>query len=131
MFGDLIDATLLIAAGLALAALAPHIKRAVLRLDKTSRDRIAQEQTDRTDRFAHFRHTLDVAAEQVEDVGEVETVDPRTGTPVTRYLFEGTAYASRDEAERVRAEKIGTIARAFYRDLPRALLEKRGDGRLN
>ncbi len=131
MFGDLLDTTLLVAAGLALAALAPRIKRAVRRLDETSRDRIAQEQTDRTDRLAHFRHTLDVAAEQVEDVAELKTDDPRTGTPVTHYLFEGTAFASRDEAERARAEKIGAIARAFYRDLPRALLEKRRDGRLN
>jgi len=57
--------------------------------------------------------------------------DPRTGTPVTRYLFEGQRYFSREDAENIRAQKIGDIARGFYRDLPAALAARKGDGRLN
>ena len=80
---------------------------------------------------AHIRHTLEVAEEQVEAVVEIDDTDPRTATPVKRYSFEGIWYATRDEAERMRAEKIGEIARGFYRDLPAALAARRRDGRLS
>jgi len=39
--------------------------------------------------------------------------DERTGTPVTRYLFEGEQFATRAEAERVRADKVRSLARTF------------------
>jgi hypothetical protein len=46
---------------------------------------------------------------------------------VTRYVFEGEQFATRTEAERVRAEKIRAIARGYYMDLPIALSEHRKD----
>ena len=100
------------------------------RFDARIRDRIDNEQRDRTDSLAHFRHTLSRAEEQVEKVSELSVPDPRTGTPVTRYVFEGEQFSTRMEAERVRAEKIRGIARAFYTELPVALAERKTDGKL-
>ena len=82
------------------------------------------------DGSAHVRHTLKVAEEQVEEIVEIVQSDPRTGTPVTRYAFEGEIFAARAEAEKARAVKIGEIARGFYRELPAALAARRRDGRL-
>ncbi len=61
-----------------------------------------QEMRDRADSLAHFRHTLKLAEEQVEEVGEIDAIDERLGTPVTRYVFEGELFATRDEAEAAR-----------------------------
>jgi hypothetical protein len=130
MFDPLIDTTLLIVAGIVLVRFWPRIYARLKRIDDANIARIRQEREDRRDRFAHFRHTLDVASEQVDEIREYKTRDERTGTPVTRYLFDGDTFASRDEAERTRAEKVGDIARGFYRDLPRALVERREDGKL-
>ena len=80
--------------------------------------------------LAHFRHTLARAEEQVEDVSEISVADPRTGTPVTRFLFEGEQFAMRSDAERVRAEKVRKLARDFYMELPAALAARRKDGKL-
>ena len=49
---------------------------------------------------------------------------------MTRYVFEGERYETRWEAEKVRAQKIGDIARGFYRELPAALAH-RGKDRLH
>ena len=100
------------------------------RFDATNRERIVNEQRDRTDSLAHFRHTLSRAEEQVEDVSEITLPDTRTGTPATRYLFEGEQFATRTEAERVRAEKVRSLARSFYVELPNALAERKRDGKL-
>ena len=130
MFFNLTNvALILVALGLAYW-LGPRVAAAFKRFDAENRERILGEMQDRRDRNAHIRHTLAVAGEQVEDVQEVTETDPRTGTPVTRYVFEGERFASRDEAEKVRAEKIGQIAMGFYKDLPRALTARRGDDRL-
>jgi hypothetical protein len=99
------------------------------RFDRDNRERIEQERRDRTDALAHFRHTLGRAEEQVEAVQEIFETDPRTGTSVTRFVFEGERFSTRVDAERVRAEKIRALARAFYQELPTAL-SSRGDGRL-
>ena len=109
----------------------PRLTAALKRFDEDNRDRIVSQWQDRRDGSAHVRHTLAVAEEQVEAVVAVADRDPRTGTPVTRYSFEGIWYATREEAETVRAQKIGDIARGFYRDLPHALAARRRDGRLN
>lgn len=105
------------------------ILAALARFDRNNRNRIEQERRDRADALAHFRHTLGRAEEQVEDVQEIEETDERTGTPITRFVFEGEKFAMRDDADRVRAEKVRKIARAFYQELP-AALSSRGDGRL-
>jgi len=130
MFWNLTTTALVIVAGLLAYRLWPAVFAALKRFDARNRARIEGQMRDRYDHLAHFRHAIDVAEEQVEDVAEVEESDPRTATPATRYVFEGVRYATRDEAERVRAEKIGAIARGFYRDLPAALAARKGDGKL-
>lgn len=131
MFDPLIDTALLIFAGIVLLRFWPKLYARWQRFDRANIARRRQEREDRRDALAHFRHTMDVAAEQVEEVQEFKISDERTGTPVTRFLFEGVTYATRDEAEQIRAEKIGNIARGFYRELPRALVARREDDRLN
>lgn len=131
MFFNLTNALLLVAGAALLYWLGPKIAAAFKRFDDDNRSRIEGEIADRRDHTAHFRHTLAVAGEQVEEILEIVESDPRTGTPVTHYIFEGERYATRGEAEKVRAQKIGDIARGFYQDLPRALTARRGDERLN
>ncbi len=130
MFWNLTDLVLFVLGASLLYWLGPKFVAAFKRFDDENRARIEGELQDRRDRSAHVRHTLAVAGEQVEEILEIAESDPRTGTPTTRYVFEGERYATRDEAEKVRAEKIGDIARGFYQDLPRALTARRGDGRL-
>lgn len=131
MFSDLTTVVLIVLGTLALYWVWPKLTAALQRFDADNRDRIVRDWQDRRDGKAHIRQTLEVAEEQVEAVVEIQDKDPRTGTPVTRYAFEGVWYATRDEAEKMRAEKIGEIARGFYRDLPAALAARRHDGRLN
>jgi redox-regulated HSP33 family molecular chaperone len=104
---------------------------ALVRFDQRNVKRIEDEQRDRSDPIAHFRHTLKVAEEQVEDVSEVTVRDARLGTDVVRYVFEGEQFATRFDAERVRAEKIRAIARGFYVELPTALAARKSDDKLN
>ena len=85
------------------------------RFDEENVRRIAQQARDTSDPDAHIRHTLEMADEQVEEVQEIRT----GGT--TQYLFEAEIFASRDEAEEKRAERVGVIARRFYQELPAAL----------
>jgi len=94
------------------------------RFDEQNVKRIVQQEQDKKDPTAHIRHALDIAAEQVEEVQEI-----RTGI-VTHYLFEAEAYASREEAEEMRARRIGVVARRFYDELPAALMSK-GEPRPN
>ncbi len=85
------------------------------RFDQNNVARIAQDEQDRRDPQAHIRHALDVAAQQVEEVQEIKA------GPVTHYLFEAQAYASREEADEMRARRIAVVARRFYEELPAAL----------
>jgi len=55
----------------------------------------------------------------------VTVSDARLGTPATRFVFEGEHFLTRDDAERVRAAKIGAIARNYYVELPKALAERK------
>ena len=113
-------------AGLILAALlfwrygVPRFRR----FDEENVKRIVQQEQDKRDPTAHIRHALDVAAEQVEEVQAITTGG------ITRYLFEAEIFASRAEAEEMRARRIGTVARRFYEDLPAALMSK-GEARPN
>jgi hypothetical protein len=128
---DLLTTSFIIALLLVIFRYRHEIAAALTRFDARNVRRIAEEQRDRSDPIAHFRHTLKVAEEQVEDVTEITVSDERLGTPVTHYAFEGEQFSSRFEAERVRAEKIRTIARGFYVELPRALANRKQDGKLN
>jgi hypothetical protein len=131
MFWNLTTTVLCVLAALAVYRYGPRIAAAFRRFDAENRDRIESQWRDRRDHNAHIRQTIAVAEEQVEEIVEIAETDPRTGTPVRRFAFEGAWYASREEAERVRAEKIGEIARGFYRDLPAALAARREGGKLN
>ena len=86
------------------------------RFDDKNVARIAQQERDKADTNAHIRHALDVAEQQVEEVQEV-----KVGT-VTHYLFEAEVFATREEAEEMRARRVGVIARRFYDELPAALM---------
>jgi hypothetical protein len=124
-----VAAALLVA--ILLVRLWPRIFAALKRFDAENVARIRQEQTDRNDQLAHFRHTLGRSEEQVEEIFEITELDSRTATAVTRYVFEGERFATRWEAEKARAQKIGDIARGFYRELPAALRARKSDERLN
>jgi len=107
-------------AGLILAGLliyrygVPRLRR----FDEDNVKRIIQQEQDKKDPTAHIRHALDVAAEQVEEVQEI-----KTGI-ATHYLFEAQVFASREEAEEMRARRIGVVARRFYDELPAALASR-------
>ena len=95
---------------------------ALRRFDARNTARRFQEIRDRNDRFAHFRHTLNLAEEEVEEVSAVQVQDERTGMPVTRYVFLGQHYSMRSEAEAVRREAVIDKAREFYNELDKILL---------
>ena len=95
------------------------------RFDQANVARIAQQERDKADTNAHFRHALDVANEQVEEVQEIKTGD------LTRYLFEAEAFATKEEAEEMRAQRVGVVARRFYDELPAALAGAAERGRMS
>ena len=117
----------LVFGGLLIYGFRTRILDRLRRFDQRNIARQRQEVDDRRDRLAHYKHTLELAAEQVEDIDEIKVPDERTGDPVTRYLFEGETFASRDEAEAVRNEKIVAKAREFYMELPAALAARSKD----
>lgn len=94
------------------------------RFDQANVARIAREQRDRAEPNAHIRHALEVADEQVEEVQEI-----KVGS-LSHFLFEAEIFASREEAEEVRARRVGVVARRFYEELPAALMS-RGEPRSN
>jgi hypothetical protein len=99
------------------------------RFDRRNARRQIEQMEERSDPAAHFRHTLKLAEEQVEEIAEFAASDERTATPVMRYLFQGETFATRLDAEKARADAIGRIARSFYAELPGALAA-RGKGKL-
>ena len=127
---DLIVTFLALVAGILIYRYHGAIVAIVRRFDAKNRARIEADEKDRGDSLAHFRHTLALAEEHTEAVSETTLSDPRTATPVTRYIFEGEHFATRREAERAREEKVREKARAFYTELPIALTS-RGDERLH
>lgn len=99
----------------------PRLKR----FDQANVARIAQQERDKADANAHFRHALDVADQQVEEVQEIKT------GAATHYLFEAQIFASREEAEEMRARRVGVVARRFYEELPAALAGAAERGRMS
>ncbi len=118
---DLLWTFAAIAACLVMVRFRDRILGALKRFDQGNAARIMQQQRDVTDPTAHFRHTMDVADEQVEAVEEIVVPDRRTGQPITHYLFEAQVFASREEAEQMRAARVAVVARRFYDELPTAL----------
>lgn len=92
----------------------PRLKK----FDQNNIARIEQQARDKADPNAHIRHALDVASEQVEEIQEIKV------GPVTHYLFEAQVFASREEAEEMRARRVGVVARRFYEELPTALASR-------
>ena len=86
------------------------------RFDQANVARIAQQERDKSDRNAHVRHALDIADQQVEEVQEVKV------GALSHFLFEAEVFATRDEAEEMRARRVGAVARRFYEELPAALM---------
>ena len=127
---DLIQRSLAILVGILIYRYHREILAALRRFDARNRARLAGEERDKADSLAHYRHTLTLAEEQVEEVDEITLSDSRTATPVKRYVFEGEHFATRREAERAREEKVRAKARAFYLELPLAL-SARGDDKLH
>lgn len=84
-----------------------------------------EEFRDRHDRFAHYKHTLRLAEEQVEGVSKVVVPDESTGMPVPRYLFLGAQYATHNEAEAARRAAVTAKAREFYIELDKIWLGRR------
>ena len=130
MLWNLFTTTAFIIAGILFYRFWPSILAAIKRFDEQNRARNEGDIRDRHDSLAHFRHTLRIAEEQVEEIDEVVVSDERTAQPVKRYLFEGERFGTRREAERVREEKIRSLARKFYMELPAALSARKGNGKL-
>jgi hypothetical protein len=95
------------------------------RFEARNAERRAEEARALFDRYAHYRQTVKLAEEQVEDVTRIQVRDERTGKPVERFLFLGVQYASRTEAEAARYAEIIGKARDFYIDLDRTWLPRR------
>ena len=127
MLSDLYATAALLLIALLLYRFRAPILGALARFDARNVAQRRQEMEDRRDQLAHYKHTLRLAEEQVEDVQAFEAHDERTGVPVTRYVFEGETFASRNEAEAVRQRAILARARAFYVELPMALAQARKD----
>lgn len=128
---DLYLTAAVILAGLLLYRFRARWLEPLRRFDQRNVARIEEELRDRADPMAHFRHTLRIAGEQVEEVHEIVEPDERTGDPVTRYIFGAEKFATRDEAEEARNIVVVAKARIYYRHLPAHLAARKGDGRLN
>ena len=96
------------------------------RFEARNAARRAEEFNSLFDRNAHYRQTVRLAEEQVEEVVKIQTTDERTGQPVDRYLFQAVQYATLNEAEAARLAVVVEKAREFYIDLDRNWLPRRG-----
>ena len=126
---DMLEMAALILVAIAIYGWRHRILAALQRFDANNIARRREEMRDRQDRLAHYKHTLRLAEEQVEDIHEIAARDERTALPLTRYVFEGVTYASREEAQAARQESILAKARDFYVERP-AALARRGNGKL-
>lgn len=122
---DRFEIALIVLVVTAAVALRRTIWRALRRFDARNSERRMQEFRSAFDQYAHYRQTVDLVEEQVEDVSAVNVADERTGEPVTRYLFLGTWYPTRKEAEEARHAVVIEKARDFYVDLDRVFLSRR------
>lgn len=129
MIDDMVSTFCVIVAAILLYRFRARIMDRLWRFDRANRTRIEQQEREHEDPLSHFRHTLEMAADQVESIEEVRLLDERLGIEVTRFLFLGEHYLRRLDAERVRAETIRAIAREYYRELPLALAA-REDGKI-
>jgi hypothetical protein len=99
-----------------------RILGALRRFDARNRARRVEEVMARYDRDAHYRQTVALAEEQVEQVTKIHVKDERTGEDLVRHVFQGEHYATQKEAEEARFAAIVAIAREFYDDLDKIYL---------
>jgi len=92
------------------------------RFDARNRARRMEEIQSRRDPYAHYRQTLALAEEQIEEVAKIREKDVQTGETVERYLFLGEVYVTLKEAEDARFAAVVEKAREFYKDLDRIYL---------
>jgi hypothetical protein len=103
-----------------------RITGAFRRFDARNAARRAEEAQALFDRYAHYRQTVELAEEQVEEVTKFRVTNPRTGEPMERFVFQGVQYATRREAEAARHDVILEKAREFYMELDQIYLGRRG-----
>ena len=109
-----------------IAAFRDRILGAFRRFDARNMARRADEARALFDGYAHYRQTVELAEEQIEEVTKFRTSDERTGEPVERYIFLGEQYATRREAEAARHAAVIGKAREFYMELDKIYLGRRG-----
>ncbi len=95
------------------------------RFDARNAARRSEEFRSRFDPHAHYRQTLRLAEDQVEEVTKIMVPDSRTGIMVPRYVFLGVQFASDTEAQDARRAAVTEKARAFYTELDRLWLKQR------
>ena len=110
--------------GVALYRWGRPILAALRRFDARNAKRQAEQSAARFDPDAHYRETMRLADEQVEDI--VEFTEPG---PVKRYLFDGEEYDRREDAETARIAKVIEMARGFYVELDTIYLGRGGGTR--
>jgi hypothetical protein len=121
---NLLDVILIFFLAILGYALHRPVLAALRRFERRNAERRAQEARVLMDRYAHYRQTVQFVEEQIEEVAKVTVTDERTGEPVSRYLFLGTYYANRKDAEAARYATVIERAREFYLDLDRIYLSK-------
>jgi hypothetical protein len=92
------------------------------RIDARNARRQEEQYWERFDPNTHYRHTLRLAEEQVEEITEISVGAPA----MKRYLFGGKEYRIREEAEEARKAAIIDMAREYYRELDTIYLGRRG-----
>jgi len=122
---DLILIAIIFCTGAVLYRFRRPILGALRRFDARNAARREEEFRARFDPYAHYKQTLRLAEDEIEQVSEIATPDPRTGVPLTRYVFLGTAYDTREEADGARRTAVIAMAREFYKDLDTIALKRR------
>ncbi len=100
------------------------IMQALRRFDARNARRKQEQFAARFDPNAHYRETMRLAEEQVEEI--IEITDPG---PVTRFLFNGEEFDRREDAEAARMLVVIEKARGFYVELDTIYLGRRRGAR--
>ena len=122
---NLINVVMILCGVLLAVAVYRPVLRALRHFEARDAQRRMQEFHSAMDQYAHYRQTIQLIEEQVEQVSPVPVRDERTGELVTRYLFLGTLYSTRKDAEAARYAAVIEKAREFYVDLDRVFLSPR------
>nr|TFG55304.1 MAG: hypothetical protein E4H34_00755 [Hyphomicrobiales bacterium] len=100
------------------------ILAALRRFDARNARRQEEQRMARFDPDAHYRETMRLADEQVEQIAEFTAPGP-----VKRYIFNGEEYDRLEEAEAARMAIVIEKARGFYVELDTIYLGRGGGSR--